>query len=272
MLERSLEILVRLCAHDLFPADWELIAQQLALPSGRLDMLFADSDNRRHVVELKKGRARTEAVDQVARYADDLRSLVGEVTTVPWVVAHDIPDDVSAYANRYGCELVRCRSNGVTRFIRERGLTEADLLGVRRAAGVLHGGGAKGGLRHPVSNEEAFGVMPADVGKLLTIVAATPHFEVRSGGMQTVIHYRGVKLGGVNRKHRGGVGYISEGVVIDAGLAAQLADCGFRRMTKVQSGSSHEHVWWEVSWSQVDAIKLAIERARATVDRALRVP
>jgi hypothetical protein len=35
-----LEILVRLCASDLFGPDWTLIAQQLSLPSGRLDLLF----------------------------------------------------------------------------------------------------------------------------------------------------------------------------------------------------------------------------------------
>ena len=34
MLERSFEILLRLRARDVFPGAWELIAQQLFLPSG----------------------------------------------------------------------------------------------------------------------------------------------------------------------------------------------------------------------------------------------
>ncbi len=34
MLERSFEILLRLRARDVFPGAWELIAQQLSLPSG----------------------------------------------------------------------------------------------------------------------------------------------------------------------------------------------------------------------------------------------
>ena len=83
MLERSFEILVRLCATDVFPGDWELIAQQLSLPSGRLDLLFADSEQRRHLIELKKGSAKRESVDQANRYRKDLTQLLDGATVIP---------------------------------------------------------------------------------------------------------------------------------------------------------------------------------------------
>lgn len=271
MLERSLEILVRLCANDLFGRDWTLIAQQLSLPSGRLDLLFIDGDRRRQLVELKKGRAGPDAIKQVLRYADDVSRLLDAVPPVPWVVAHEIPEAVAILAESRGVRTLAADQARCDALIRDRGLTEADLLGARREGGVLHGGGAKGGLRRPVDNLVAFLSMPNELAAFLTELENTPFVEVRSGGMQTVIHYRGIKLGGVNRVHRGGVAYVSEGVVIRNEFAMQLASLGFRRMTKRQSGSAHEHLWWEISCHEVPPIRRAIELAGETVDRALRV-
>ena len=57
MLERELEILIRIAPENFLPEGWSLIAQQLSLPSGRLDMLYSDQLGDKHIVELKKGRA-----------------------------------------------------------------------------------------------------------------------------------------------------------------------------------------------------------------------
>jgi hypothetical protein len=271
VLERSFEILVRLCARDVFPGDWELIAQQLSLPSGRLDLLFADSERRRHLIELKKGSAKRESVDQANRYGKDLTQMLDGATVIPWVVAHGIPSDVADYAGTAGVRTCAISTIRCDEIIKKRSITEADLIGKRREAGVLHGGDGKGGLRRPVDNAEAFGQMPAGVASLLRALESVPHFEVRSGGMQTVIHYRGVKLGGVNRSHRGGVAYLSEGVVLHAAFSEQLRRLGFRRMSKTQAGSGHEHSWWETSSTRTEEIEQATRLAREVVDRALRI-
>lgn len=271
MLERSLEILVRFCANDLFSHDWTLIAQQLSLPSGRLDLLFIDGDRRRQLVELKKGRAGPDSINQVLRYAVDVSRLLDGAPPVPWVVAHEIPDAVAILAASRGVRTLAADQARCEVLIRDRGLTEADLLGARREGGVLHGGGAKGGLRASVDNSVAYLSMPAELAAFLMELEKTPFVDVRSGGMQTVIHYRGIKLGGVNRVHRGGVAYVSEGVVIRNKFAMQLASLGFRRMAKRQSGSAHEHLWWETSCHEVAPIRRAIELAEETVDRALRI-
>jgi len=271
VLERSFEILVRLCATDVFPGDWELIAQQLSLPSGRLDLLFADSEQRRHLIELKKGSAKRESVDQANRYRKDLTQLLDGATVIPWVVAHAIPSDVADYAGAAGVRTCAISTTLCDEIIAKRGVTAADLIGKRREAGVLHGGGGKGGLRRPVDNAEAFRQMPAGMESLLRALESTPHFEVRSGGMQTVIHYRGVKLGGVNRSHRGGVAYLSEGVILHEAFSEQLRNLGFRRMSKTQAGSSHEHIWWETSSTRTEEFEEAIRLAWDVVDRALRI-
>jgi hypothetical protein len=187
------------------------------------------------------------------------------------VVAHEIPGEVANLAASHGVRLLALDPTRCEALIRNHGLTDADLLGPRRTGGVLHGGGAKGGLRNPVDNAVALRAMPDGIAAFLTQLESTPLVEVRSGGMQTVIHYRGVKLGGVNRVDRGGVAYVSEGVVVREEFVAQLTKLGFQRKTKRQRGSAHEHVWWEISVQEVAAARRAIELARAMVDRALRV-
>ncbi|MFH1743485.1 MAG: hypothetical protein ABIH23_31150, partial [bacterium] len=102
MLERSLEIIVRLCAEDIFEPRWELIAQQLAIPSGRIDLLFADRAARRHLVEVKKGRAQRSACGQVLAYARDLAAFLEDSSIVPWIVAHEIPVHVEQDARAMG--------------------------------------------------------------------------------------------------------------------------------------------------------------------------
>ena len=132
MLEREFEILVRRCAVDIFPKDWRLIAQQLSLPSGRLDMLYADSKNIRHIVELKKGKAKIGSVDQALRYAEELRKELDDGNVRPWVVAHEVPPKVVDYAKKSGTMTIEISISNCHELITKHNLTEADLFGARR--------------------------------------------------------------------------------------------------------------------------------------------
>lgn len=271
MNERSFEILVRQCAEVIFCSGWQLIAQQLSLSSGRLDLLFLDAESQRHVVELKKGRAKLDAITQTVRYAEELSNLLDGAVVVPWLVAHEIPVNVRAHASQLGVR-TRAVSNAECEVLmKSSGLGERELFGVRRAEGVLHGGAGRGGIWGKVDNDVAYSSLPQEMASVLRDLEKRKNFLVRSGAMQTVVHYRGVKLGGVNRVHRGGHGYISEGVVLGGEFSMLLENLGFRRMTKTQSGNSHEHIWWEISAISAGEFECAINAARDVVNRSLEI-
>jgi hypothetical protein len=266
LLERSLEILVRRCAKEIFGGDWRLVAEQLSLSSGRLDLLFADGSDQRHVLELKKGRADQSAIAQVLGYAQDLTDVLDGAVVVPWIVANEIPDRTRKAADSRG---VRTRSISPAEclaLMASCGLTDAELFGSRRATGVLHGG-AKCGLKAQIPNIEAFKEMPGSTASLLERLTAEKHYQVRSGKMQTVVHYRGIQLGGINRKHHKGVAYLLEGCVLSSDFERALESLGYRRCSKVQPG--HQHVWWQCSFHDTTAIGKAFKAASEEVDRFL---
>ena len=72
--------------------------------------------------------------------------------------------------------------------------------------------------------------------------------SVRAGTSQIVLHYRGIKVGGLNRRERGGHTYVSTGVVLSAEHEAELDRNQFFRMTRNTTGM-HDHVWWELRWN-----------------------
>jgi hypothetical protein len=269
MHERAFEILVRNCLEDIFGIGWNLIAQQLSLPSGRLDLLIADNLDNRHLLELKKGRATPAAIAQAVRYSEELSALLEGATVMPWVIAHEIPTRVAEHAVSAGVKTLAISFAKCETLMMARGLDERDLLGDRRIAGVLHGGSGKAGLWETIDNEEAFSGMPATMASLLLQLERTPHFIVQSGRMQTAVYYRGVKLGGVNRKHRHC--YISEGVVLRDEFIDFLSHHGFRRKCKTQASNSHEHIWWEVPLQQSVQFGSALQQAQLVVDQSLRV-
>ena len=269
MHERAFEILVRNCLEDIFGIGWHLIAQQLTLPSGRLDLLIADGFDNRHLLELKKGRATPAAIAQTVRYAKELSALLDGAPVMPWVIAHELPTQVAEQAaiagvKTLGISLAKCET-----LMMARGLDERDLLGDRRIAGVLHGGSGKAELWESVDNEEAFSEIPATMTSLLRQLERAAHFIVHSGRMQTAVYYRGVKLGGVNRKHRHC--YISDGVVLRNEFVEFLLHHGFRRKCKTQASSSHEHIWWQGPWQHSVQFGSALQRAQLVVDHSLRV-
>lgn len=109
---------------------------------------------------------------------------------------------------------------------------------------------------------------PKAMAELLRNLSQRDNFDVRSGGCQTTICYRGAKLGGVNRKGTAH-GYIASGVVISPAQEDRLDLLGFENKTKKQTGSYHEHTWWQIDISKSRAFLEAIEEARTFVDRAL---
>ena len=267
MNERQLEIMVRRCPEAVFGAGFELVAQQLSLPSGRIDLLLKDATGTRHVVELKKGRATRAALQQVLAYSHDL-SVEAGVLVIPWVVAHEIPPAVESEANSQNVRVLAVSIDACYALCEEFGIVESDLIGSRKGS-VISGGGSKWGLRSLVDNEEVFSVLPLDVTSALRQLTHTKHVDVVSGGMQTVVFYRCCKVGGYNRQHRGGHFYVANGVVIQSELAEKLSGLGFLRRSKVQSGSSHEHVWWEIGGRQAEAFKSAVDACFQVIDDAL---
>lgn len=271
MLERTLEIIVRRCTSDVFGPGWKLVAQQLGLPSGRIDLLVKDTIGKRYVVELKKGRATKKAIEQVMGYAADLEIALDGKEVTPIVLANEIAAKVKQNADQVGCLAIALSQQRCDEIVKKNHLSEKDLLGVRKDRGVLNGGGAKRGLSKQVDNEIAYLEIPKNMVQYLRKLSARKHMDIASGGMQTVLHYRGVKLGGVNRIHRGGMSYIGSGVILSDEAEKRLEEIGYRRMTEVRSGAKHEHIWWETSSTDTDAFETAIGEACDLVDRALGV-
>lgn len=95
--ERYFEILLARSVSHVFGAKYSLIAQQLTLPSGRIDLLIQHLDGTKHVIEVKKDKAKPESVDQVLRYVNDFRSHCDEPVK-GWVVANEISERTSSHA------------------------------------------------------------------------------------------------------------------------------------------------------------------------------
>lgn len=268
MNERSLEIIVRSCPEAVFGPGWSLRAQQLSLPSGRIDLLLSNGEGELQLVELKKGSATPAAVDQVLRYLIDLRVELDDAPVIPWVVGHSATKRTVDYANNRGVRVLAVPLERCSEIMTKHGITESILLGRRKDGMVISGGGAKRGLRQSIPNHVAYASMPPQTAAWLEVQEHAHHMDVATGGIQTVLHYRGVKLGGVNRTARGGVAYIASGVVLTAEQEQRLIDLGFRRMTKTKRDSPHEHIWWEILSAEVEAFGSAVQEAKELIDRA----
>ena len=268
MLERAFEILLRTHPKEFLPNDWSLKAQQLNLDSGRLDMLYKDAKSTLHVVELKKGLAPKKSVDQVLRYAADIRIKIKKTDVVPWVIANEISLSTNTYANSFAVKTLAIPLTKIYQVIKKKNIPASDLKIGRLGKGVLHGG--TGGVRanRLVDNEEIFRTINPDVAHILREINTIAGIEMTSGAMQTSIKYKGIKLGGYNRKHRGGHAYISTGVIINREIEFLLKTLNFTRETKTQEGSSHEHAWWELKSDHIKSFPIAIGAAIDIVDDA----
>ena len=269
MLEREFEILLRMAPEEFLPKDWTLKAQQLNLTSGRLDMLFVDTHSFTHVVELKKGSAPRSSVDQVLEYAKEIRLNFPHKKFIPWVIAHEISSVTRNHANDNKVKTLAIPTAMCFEVMKKRNITEKDLAGRRLTKKTLHGGGSGIKPEKQIPNNEVFKEISEDVAELLRGLNKIEHIDMTSGSMQTLIHYKGFKLGGYNRKHRGRHGYITEGVVLSEEISDKLKALNFVRMTKTQQGSSHMHIWWEIRESDMKSFSEAIKLCITTVESFL---
>jgi len=197
------------------------------------------------VVELKKGRLAKSHVQQVRSYAEML-STDARINAKAMVIANDASPRMIDFAEMEGVCVQTISEGRLSELAFQIGLSESDLLGQRRNDGVLFGGGS--GLRTSVPLQDALTECPDAISGLVTSLdAAFKYSRFRAGTVQIVLHYRGVKVGGLNRRERGGHTYVSTGVVLSAEHQALLGGNGFCRETKNTTGK-HEHIWWELRW------------------------
>lgn len=268
MNERTLEIIVTHNIQAIFGEGWKLLAQQLVLDAGRIDLLISDHLGAKHLIELKKGTARPSAAEQVLGYAAELTKMLDGQEVQPWVVAHDLHASLVECATD---QRVRCKALPIgfcEQLALRAGLSELDLIGNRRRPGILHGGSGKPGVWELVDLEPALAQLDAKTCRKLRELSSTPHLELRCGRMQIVLMYRGVKIGGVNRSHRHF--YISEGAVLNSAHEGALISLNFFKKSKPQTGG-HEHVWWQAPLSNAEGFEGALQRSIQTIDHALEL-
>jgi hypothetical protein len=266
MDERTFEIVLSRYPEGLLPDGWVLEGQQIGLSCGVLDLLLRDRNGVRHLVELKKGPATVLAVDQVLHYANALDKASGG-QCVPWVVAHSVPAAVARDASDRGVRTLAIPQATCEAVLQQRGVDVSDLIVLRRRASEALTGGA-GDVWSAVDNDVAFSEMPAGMATFMSSLASQPEFALNSGRSQTIIRYRGVKLGGVNRKNQPH-GYLTSGVLASESERTAVAALGFRWMEKHQAGSSHVHTWFQIPISEHVSYARGLEVARAAVERTL---
>jgi len=252
MNEKVLEFLLSRHSEELIKPDLNLVGQQLAVNEGRIDLLFRTS-NSLLVVEVKKDSATTRAVDQVVRYRDDLAS-TGETCLKALIVAHNIPKKVADYASSFRVDTIAVPHDVCFDLMNRHGYTESKiLLGPLRRTGVLQSSGTK--PRAPIANEEAFQKLAPNLRTIVEELCADHRYTIVSGKMHTLIHYRSIKLGGINRLSPRQV-FISSGLVISKDIELKLTSNGFRFEEK--KTTTGRHSWWGCPYSNDSGIRAVL--------------
>jgi hypothetical protein len=264
--ERYFEILLSRAVPIVFGDHFFLIAQQLTLPSGRVDLLLQDKDGAKHILEIKKDQAKPEAVSQVMRYVADFKQ-ISNAPVFGWVVANDIPELTKRFAEQHG---IRCRAVPFGQYdaiMQKAGLTEAELMGERVQQGILMGGGVQQFKANGVTFEEAASQLPEPTQAFVRRLAEVEYLSFSCGKMQMAIMFKGIKMGGFNRSHRHV--FISSNIVLDVHDEDVLKANGFAMIRKTQESSSHMHVYWKAGLSQVARTQRVIEHFCRSIDRRL---
>ncbi len=245
MNERQMEIIVSRGIDRVLGEGYKLKAQQVGVGGGRLDLLVSRPDGNPMVVELKKGRLARNHVRQVRGYADTLSADAG-VHVTAMVIANESSPRMIEFAKEVGVDVETISESQLSELGNQIGLSESNLLGDRRKDGVLYGGGT--GLRTTVPLQEALAECPDAIGRLVRSLGASYQGSRFSAGKsQIVLHYRGIKVGGLNRRERGGHTYVSTGVVLSSDHEVALDKNRFFRTSRNTTGM-HEHIWWERRW------------------------
>lgn len=266
MLERSLEIVCVNAPERIFGSKWKVIAQQLTLPSGRLDILLSDSNGTMCVVELKKGSANPDALNQVKRYQNDLKISFPENNVTSCILAHSVPLETARKASEMGIQCIELPLIEIDKIRFEFNLNDALLIGSRKIKGIISGGQNRKTNSSTTSNSVAFSEMPICLNNFMQGLEKTDNFRIFSMKMQTIILYHEIKIGGINRKHRGGCAYIAIGVVNTETFVNKLNFLGFLEMN-----DGRNHYWYETKWDNCESIKSALLLAKSTIDSAFNI-
>lgn len=264
--ERYFEILLSRSVTHTFGSGYSLAAQQLTLPRGRIDLLLQHIDGTKHVIEVKKDNAKPDAVDQVLRYVEDFK-LQGAEVVQGWVVANEIPKQTDLYAMEKGIRTLAIPEQNYPAIMAASGVSEEDLIGKRVQAGILIGGGVQSFPKNSVPLEEAVKELSADLRAYVMNQRSAGKLEFQSGKMQIAIIYKGVKIGGINRRDKHN--FISSNIILDGVDETTLADNGFARITKTQASSAHMHVYWKNKINNVEALANVLVHFSASIDRRL---
>lgn len=244
MTERQMEIIISRGIEEVLGEGHKLIAQQVSVGSaGRLDLLVSKPDGTRMVIELKKGRLTDKHINQVLRYSETL-SEDGGIEIDSMLIGNEASEEFHQQATERGVRIRALTEEKLREIQSSIGLGLAELQGERRKSGVLYGGG---GVQARVPVQDALYECPAPIGTLVQeLEKEYPVIQFAAGSMQIAIVYKGVKVGGLNRQHRGGHTYISTGVVLTDEHENMLKANQFLKMSKSQK--SHEHIGWEIRW------------------------
>lgn len=264
--ERYFEILLSRATKHVFGEQYKLVAQQLTLPSGRIDLLLQHRNGTKHVIEVKKDRAKADAVDQVIRYVLDFRQQ-GAKSVQGWVVANEIPEQTATYARQKHVRTLAIPEYKYAAIMAASGVSEEELLGQRIQAGTLIGGGVQSFQKNSVPLEAAVRELNPELRSFVMQELKLGTFYFNSGKMQISIIYKGVKIGGINRGHKHN--FISSNIVLNDLDRAVLAENGFIRTTKTQKTSSHTHVYWKNSINDVTALKNVLNHFSRSIERRL---
>lgn len=172
MNERQMEIIVSRGLESVLGEGHRLLAQQVGLDSGRLDLLVSRPDGSLMVVELKKGLLTRNHVDQVKKYSDTLCMDIGKHVAA-MVIAQEAHPRTADLADRRGVHFNAISEERLHEIAKQIGLSEADLLGNRRKNGVLFGGGSGTGLRTSVPLQHALAECPDPIRRLVESLEAT---------------------------------------------------------------------------------------------------
>ena len=224
MNERQMEIIVSRGIESVLGVGHRLVAQQLGLDRNRLDLLVLRPDGGLMVVELKKGQLTRNSVEQVSKHADVLSTDTASPVAA-MVIAQEALPPTADYAERRGVCLKTISESQLHETAKQIGLSKADLLGYRRKAGVLFGGGT--GLRTAVAQRHGFtgGMLSSRRNRLRQGKLVAPSsegviagdFRRRGGGGTFLVSYRGSgrdRAAGRHRRWPSGLAYRSTATLV----------------------------------------------------------
>ncbi|SDX94997.1 Protein of unknown function DUF91 [Ruegeria halocynthiae] len=178
--ERYFEILLSRSVTHVFGDGYSLVAQQLTLPSGRIDMLLQHQDGTKHVIEVKKDKAKPDAVDQVTRYVEDFK-LQGADIVQGWVVANEIPEKTDIYAKGNKVRTLAIPESDYLEIMTASGISDQELLGKRVEASILIGGEVQSFRKNEVPLEDAVTELNADMRAYVLHQHHAGTFEFQAG-------------------------------------------------------------------------------------------